>query len=190
MELYKFVWVWVWVVVCQDSKVLHTWNSRDARGSCKKNLSQPGFVNFTKKYIIDWLGIWHESFGFRRPHPPFLGNNSICICAGCALVGFGVGLLVTWNSLHRAISWNLQCAICNIMQDGKISQYWAANMLTVQMQLQGFGRNCKWELGIWKYCKSEQSVFADGAADAAQYGWGGLLVTCPACCQMALTHFT
>lgn len=28
----------------------------------------------------------------------------------------------------------------------------------------------KWELGIWKYCKSEQSVFADGAADAAQYG--------------------
>ena len=124
------------------------------------------------------------------PHPPFLGNNSICICAGCALVGFGVGLLVTWNSLHRAISWNLQCAICNIMQDGRISQYWAANMLTVQMQLQGFGWNCKWELGIWKYCKSEQSVFADGAADAAQYGWGGLLVTCPACCQMALTHFT
>ena len=141
MELYKFVWVWVWVVVCQDSKVLHTWNSRDARGSCKKNLSQPGFVNFTKKYIIDWLGIWHESFGFRRPHPPFLGNNSICICAGCALVGFGVGLLVTWNSLHRAISWNLQCAICNIMHDGRMSQYWAANMLTVQMQLQGFRRS-------------------------------------------------
>ena len=80
------------------------------------------------------------AFGFQKTVIHFFLGTIPSASAGCALVGFGVGLLVTWNSLHWEISWNMQCVKCNIMQVGRILQYRVANLQPVQMQLQ----DCMW----------------------------------------------